>query len=70
MLTADAVLEERKTHPPQKKDILSTMIEGRDKETGLGMSEDNIKNNVRRKIHAFSITDLCAQLLTFLIAGK
>lgn len=30
------------------------MLEGRDKETGLGMSEDNIKNNVGRIAHAYS----------------
>ena len=41
-----AVLEDRKVHPVEKKDILSMMLEGRDKETGLGMSQENIKYNV------------------------
>ena len=48
MLIARAVLEDRKVHPVEKKDILSMMLEGRDKETGLGMSEENIKYNVCR----------------------
>ena len=52
MLTPCAVLEDRKVHPVEKKDILSMMVEGRDKETGLGMSEENIKYNVRRHLSA------------------
>ncbi|KAL1937786.1 hypothetical protein VTO73DRAFT_12805 [Trametes versicolor] len=47
------ILEEHRAHPPAKQDILSVMLNGRDKETGLGLSDENIKNN----------------LLTFLIAG-
>ncbi|KAI0075350.1 bifunctional P-450/NADPH-P450 reductase [Panus rudis PR-1116 ss-1] len=47
------ILADRKAHPTEKKDLLTAMIEGRDPETGLGLSDDNIKRN----------------LLTFLIAG-
>ncbi|KAI0365331.1 fatty acid hydroxylase [Pilatotrama ljubarskyi] len=47
------ILEDRRTKPQEKQDILSVMMNGRDKETGLGLSDDNIKHN----------------LLTFLIAG-
>ena len=42
------VLEERKAHPTDKKDLLTLMLTGKDKETGLGLSEDNIKRNVSR----------------------
>ncbi|KAI0354817.1 fatty acid hydroxylase [Trametes cingulata] len=47
------ILEDRRANPPEKQDILTVMMNGRDKETGLGLSDDNIKHN----------------LLTFLIAG-
>ncbi|CDO72208.1 hypothetical protein BN946_scf184970.g60 [Trametes cinnabarina] len=47
------ILDDHRANPPEKPDILSTMINGRDKETGLGLSDENIKHN----------------LLTFLIAG-
>lgn len=40
------VLQDRKANPKEKKDILSLMITGKDKETGLGMSDDSIKRNV------------------------
>ncbi|GJE90389.1 bifunctional P-450/NADPH-P450 reductase [Phanerochaete sordida] len=49
----DEIIAERRTHPTDKKDILNTMLHAKDKETGLGMTEDNIRRN----------------LLTFLIAG-
>ncbi|KAL6298881.1 cytochrome P450 [Sparassis latifolia] len=49
----DEIIENRKAHPTEKKDVLDTMLYGRDKETGLGLPEENIKFN----------------LLTFLIAG-
>ncbi|KAI0642932.1 bifunctional P-450/NADPH-P450 reductase [Trametes meyenii] len=49
----DEILDDHRAHPPEKQDILSVMLNGRDKETGLGLSDDNIKRN----------------LLTFLIAG-
>ncbi|KAJ2999753.1 hypothetical protein NUW54_g6889 [Trametes sanguinea] len=47
------ILDDHRANPPEKPDILSTMMNGRDKETGLGLSDESIKYN----------------LLTFLIAG-
>ncbi|KAI0823976.1 bifunctional P-450/NADPH-P450 reductase [Trametes gibbosa] len=49
----NSILEDRRTHPTDKHDILSVMMTGKDKVTGLGLSDDSIKYN----------------LLTFLIAG-
>ncbi|TCD65595.1 hypothetical protein EIP91_002442 [Steccherinum ochraceum] len=49
----DDILVNRKEHPSDKKDLLHLMMTGKDKETGLGLPDDNIKFN----------------LLTFLIAG-
>lgn len=43
----NSVLEERKAHPTDKKDILNLMLTGKDKETGEGLSDDSIKRNVR-----------------------
>ncbi|PSR72167.1 hypothetical protein PHLCEN_2v11959 [Hermanssonia centrifuga] len=45
MSYVDAILEDRKANPIEKKDILSMMLEGKDKETGEGLSEDGIKRN-------------------------
>ncbi|KAI0071730.1 bifunctional P-450/NADPH-P450 reductase [Panus rudis PR-1116 ss-1] len=53
MSVVDEILTDRKVHPTDKKDLLTCMIEGRDKETGLGLPDENIKKN----------------LLTFLVAG-
>ncbi|RPD56624.1 cytochrome P450 [Lentinus tigrinus ALCF2SS1-7] len=47
------ILEEHRAHPPAKPDLVQVMLTGRDKETGLGLTDTNIKQN----------------LLTFLIAG-
>ncbi|KAH9948045.1 bifunctional P-450/NADPH-P450 reductase [Amylocystis lapponica] len=55
--TVTQILEDRKTHPTDKKDVLHTMMTGRDKETGLGMSDQSIKNNL--------VTFLIAGMLTF-----
>ncbi|KAI0075367.1 bifunctional P-450/NADPH-P450 reductase [Panus rudis PR-1116 ss-1] len=53
MNLAKEILADRKAHPTDKKDLLTVMIEGRDKETGLGLSDDNVVRN----------------LITFLVAG-
>ncbi|KDN45033.1 hypothetical protein RSAG8_05206, partial [Rhizoctonia solani AG-8 WAC10335] len=50
---ADQIVEDRKKHPIEKKDLLNAMLLGKDPQTGQGLSEENIK----------------AQMLTFLIAG-
>ncbi|KAI0690214.1 cytochrome P450 [Cytidiella melzeri] len=47
------ILEDRKANPKEKNDILNLMLTGKDKETGVGMSDESIRNN----------------MLTFLIAG-
>ena len=41
------VLEDHRNHPPKKPDLVSIMMNGRDKETGKGLSDDNVKRNVR-----------------------
>ncbi|CUA74077.1 NADPH-ferrihemoprotein reductase [Rhizoctonia solani] len=50
---ADEIVEDRKRHPVEKKDLLNAMLLGKDPQTGQGLSEENIK----------------LQMLTFLIAG-
>ncbi|CAE6442366.1 unnamed protein product [Rhizoctonia solani] len=50
---ADQIIEDRKKHPIEKKDLLNAMLLGKDPQTGQGLSDKNIR----------------AQMLTFLIAG-
>ena len=40
------VLEEHRAHPLAKPDLVQVMLTGRDKETGQGLSDANIKQNV------------------------
>ncbi|KAM5535289.1 hypothetical protein V8D89_011043 [Ganoderma adspersum] len=47
------ILQDHRDNPPEKPDLVQIMLTARDKQTGLGMSDQNIKYN----------------LLTFLIAG-
>ncbi|KAM5540807.1 hypothetical protein V8D89_005451 [Ganoderma adspersum] len=49
----EEILQDHRTSPPEKPDLVQVMLTGRDTETGLGMSDQSIKQN----------------LLTFLIAG-
>ncbi|KAG9084508.1 hypothetical protein FS749_005187 [Ceratobasidium sp. UAMH 11750] len=50
---ADEIIENRKKHPIDKKDLLNAMLHGKDPVTGQGLTDKNIQ----------------AQMLTFLIAG-
>ncbi|EWC47314.1 hypothetical protein DRE_03433 [Drechslerella stenobrocha 248] len=50
---ATDLLKERKDHPTDKKDLLNAMINGKDPQTGKGLSDETIVNN----------------MITFLIAG-
>ncbi|QRV92606.1 cytochrome P450 family protein [Ceratobasidium sp. AG-Ba] len=50
---ADQIVDDRKKHPIEKKDLLNAMLLGKDSQTGEGLTEANVK----------------AQMLTFLIAG-
>jgi len=50
---AKELLAERRAHPTDKKDLLNAMINGRDPETGEGLTDASILNN----------------MITFLIAG-
>ncbi|KAI0767655.1 fatty acid hydroxylase [Fomes fomentarius] len=52
---ADEILQDHRANPApdSKEDLVQVMLTGRDKKTGLGLSDDTIKNN----------------LITFLIAG-
>ncbi|KAF3923088.1 hypothetical protein ABW20_dc0106127 [Dactylellina cionopaga] len=47
------LLKERREHPTEKKDLLNSMINGKDPQTGKGLSDELIVNN----------------MITFLIAG-
>ncbi|KAI0783002.1 fatty acid hydroxylase [Abortiporus biennis] len=49
----DEILNDRREHPIEKNDLLNIMLFGKDKETGKGLPDDNIKRN----------------LVVFLIAG-
>ncbi len=51
---AAEVVKERRETPSEKKDLLNTMINGRDPKTGEGLTDESIMNN----------------MITFLIAGK
>ncbi|KAG9098046.1 hypothetical protein FRC07_010696 [Ceratobasidium sp. 392] len=50
---ADEIIEDRRKHPIEKKDLLNAMLQGKDSVTGQGLTDKNIQ----------------AQMLTFLIAG-
>ena len=41
------VLQDHRLNPPEKSDLVQAMLTGRDKETGLCLSDQNIKYNVR-----------------------
>ena len=41
------VLQDHKANPPEKSDLVQVMLTARDKETGLGLPEQNVKYNVR-----------------------
>lgn len=41
-----SVIAERKANPIEKKDLLHVMLEGKDSQTGKGLSIENIRNNV------------------------
>ena len=45
-LSLRKVLQDHKSNPPEKSDLVQVMLTGRDKETGLGLSDENIKYNV------------------------
>ena len=47
------VLQDHKSNPPEKTDLVQVMLTGRDKETGLGLSDQNIKYNVRDRYLRF-----------------
>ncbi len=66
------VLEDRKVNPTCRKDILSTMLSGVDKETGQKLSDDSIKRNVsctQNPNRVSLLTAFALKLLVFLIAG-
>ena len=42
------VLQDHRLNPPEKSDLVQAMLTGRDKETGLCLSDQNIKYNVRK----------------------
>jgi cytochrome P450/NADPH-cytochrome P450 reductase len=50
----DEIIQERRANPTEKHDVLNTMLNGVDKETGARLSDESIGYN----------------LITFLIAGK
>lgn len=50
---ADHVIQDRRAHPSDKKDLVAAFIHGKDPKTGKSLSDENIANN----------------MITFLIAG-
>ena len=42
-----SVVADHRVHPPEKPDLVQVMLTGRDKETGLGLTDESVKNNVR-----------------------
>jgi cytochrome P450/NADPH-cytochrome P450 reductase len=51
--TAEELMNERRKHPIDKKDLLNAMLHGKDPKTGESMSDESIRDN----------------MITFLIAG-
>jgi cytochrome P450/NADPH-cytochrome P450 reductase len=51
--TAEDLMNERRRHPVEKKDLLNAMLRGKDPKTGEAMSDESIRDN----------------MITFLIAG-
>ena len=43
---AAQVIAERRQNPIDKKDLLQTMLSGKDAKTGEGLTDENIRNNV------------------------
>jgi cytochrome P450 len=41
------VVDDRRAHPADTKDLLNIMLHGKDPKTGQGLSNDNIIRNVR-----------------------
>ncbi|KAI0770686.1 fatty acid hydroxylase [Fomes fomentarius] len=41
----DEIIQDHRSNPPEKEDLVTVMLNGRDKETGLGLSDENIKYN-------------------------
>ncbi|KAI0655429.1 bifunctional P-450/NADPH-P450 reductase [Cubamyces menziesii] len=60
MQVVEEIIENHRANPPEKPDVLSTMLNGRDKETGLGLSDENIRNNQY-------LIDNTAGMLTFTV---
>ncbi|KAJ8077443.1 hypothetical protein PM082_001873 [Marasmius tenuissimus] len=65
---AHKIVQNRRENPIEKKDLLNTMLFGKDPKTGEGLSDEAIVNNVR-----LSFTLKCSllktvQLLFFLVA--
>lgn len=42
-----SVLDDRQAHPTEKNDLLNVMLNGRDVQTGMKLSDESIKQNVR-----------------------
>ena len=51
---AREIMDHRKAHPTDKKDLVNAMLNGRDPQTGLKMTDESVIDN----------------MITFLIAGK
>ena len=57
------VIAERNANPIDKKDLLYTMLEGKDPQTGKGLSLENIRNNVSIAPSVLEITNNLLYLL-------
>ena len=59
------VIEDHRKSPPAKADLMQVMLTGRDKETGLGLSDEAVGSNVRTYLYSSEVTlTLCSVLLS------
>ena len=46
-LTVGSVIDDHRKNPPEKTDLMQAMLTGRDKETGMTLTDDVVRYNVR-----------------------
>ena len=50
------MIQDRKSHPTEKQDLLNIMLNGVDNKTGKGLSDENIRFNVSYFLQFWKIT--------------
>ncbi|EJD45553.1 fatty acid hydroxylase [Auricularia subglabra TFB-10046 SS5] len=71
---ARSIVDDRRAHPTEKKDLLNAMLEGRDPKTGKKLSDENIMQQMITFLSAghettasIALADTCAGMLSFLM---